>query len=56
MKGAGRANGEPHENLNAQLGPLGKTKQYMLPTSRMVRPCLATSLQSRCSVGKRWYR
>lgn len=36
MRGAGRANGEPHENFNAQLGPLGKTTMYMLPTNRMV--------------------
>ena len=46
MKGAGRGNGEPHENFNAQLGPLGKTTMYMLPTSRMVSYQVAGSLAS----------
>ena len=30
MTGAGRGNGEPHEIFNSQIGPHGRTTQYML--------------------------
>lgn len=30
MAGAGRGNGEPHEIFNSQIGPHGRTTQYML--------------------------
>lgn len=30
MAGAGRGNGEPHEIFNSQIGPYGRTSQYML--------------------------
>ena len=30
MVGAGRGNGEPHEIFNSQIGPHGRTTQYML--------------------------
>lgn len=36
MKGAGRSNGEPHENLNAFLGPLGRISMYMSRYNRQV--------------------
>lgn len=37
MTGAGRGNGEPHENFNADVGPLGRTTQYMTRMNWEVR-------------------
>lgn len=52
MKGAGRSNGEPHENLNAFLGPLGRISMYMSRYNRQVSQADCEGVNGRASLNK----
>lgn len=48
MIGAGRGNGEPHENFNAEFGPQGRVLQYMTRQNREV--CMLKTSPGFCTL------